>query len=98
MAGEPTAAPVISCEPRRRGPCAFGASTPAPVALAFSVSGELYFEELRCRDAEDNEDVFKAAIADLCGVDAAGVSMRMPSAMAMRRRVACGGCRPAASS
>jgi hypothetical protein len=41
----------------------------------FSVSGELYFEGLTCEYVEDNEDVFVAAIADLCGVDAAGVSI-----------------------
>jgi len=41
----------------------------------FSVSGELYFEGLTCQYVEDNEDVFVAAIADLCGVDAAGVSI-----------------------
>merc|ERR1719359_1864010 len=72
--GNPTAAPVISWAPTPR-PVRVR-QTPAPVALdVFSVSGELYFEGLTCQYVEDNEDVFVAAIADLCGVDAAGVSV-----------------------
>ena len=39
------------------------------------MSGELYFAGLTCQYVEDNEDVFVAAIADLCGVDAATVSI-----------------------
>jgi len=64
--------------------------TPAPVALAFFVvSGELYFEGLTCQYVEDNEDVFAAAIADLCNVDAAAVSIEC--AVATRRRLQTGG-------
>ena len=51
-------------------------STPAGEQTpAFSVSGELYFEGITCEYVESNVDVFVAAIADLCGVDAAAVSV-----------------------
>jgi len=39
------------------------------------VSGELYFEGITCEYVEANEDVFVAAVADLCNVDAADVSV-----------------------
>ena len=71
--GNPTAAPVISWAPTPR-PVRVR-QTPAPVALAFSVSGELYFEGIMCEYVESNVDVFVAAIADLCSVDAAAVSV-----------------------
>ena len=72
--GNPTAAPVVSWAPTPR-PVRVR-QTPAPVALAFFVvSGELYFEGITCEYVESNVDVFVAAIADLCGVDAAAVSV-----------------------
>ena len=86
--GNPTAAPIISWSPTPR-PVRVR-QTPAPVALAFFVvSGELFFEGITCQYVEDNEDVFVAAIADLCGVDAAAVSI--DCAVATRRRLQTGG-------
>ena len=86
--GNPTAAPIISWSPTPR-PVRVR-QTPAPVALAFFVvRGELYFAGLTCQYVEDNEDVFVAAIADLCGVDAAAVSI--DCAVAARRRLQTGG-------
>jgi len=67
-----TAAPVISWAPTPRPVRVV--QTQAPAAL-FVVSGELYFEGITCEYVDSNVDVFVAAIADLCSVDAAAVSV-----------------------
>ena len=53
----------------------------------FRVTGDLTFEGITYEAAQDNTDVFVAAVADLCGVAASAVTVEIsrPAAVASRR-------------
>ena len=77
-AAAPTAAPVA--------PTAEPAAAPtAPAAAAHAVVGELAFDGISLEDAQDQEDVFLAVVADVFGVDESTVSLTF--AAAARRRL-----------
>ena len=61
-------------------------SDPTSVESPFLVTGDLTFEGMTYEAAQDNTDVFVAAVADLCGVAASAVTVEISEAR--RRRLA----------